>query len=321
MIGFNTFNILIFTLLLLIHIDYLVHFCLTKFWYLNLQQTERAIIKTKTEFSENQNTFFWLYFINILLLITKFSLFNYYSLFIYFVIFLYTQFLVIISIVVSWFKNQLKELRFFNFILQIIFFIFFSFAFIDNFLSFFFLMELLAVCYYFFLLFSVNKQILNNFNQFKNLLVLYLWNSFWTSLLFAIFLVLLIYHYNSINFVEVKLLWTNSNWDIMYVFFFSVFLKLGLPFFHFFKIQIYYLLNIKLIFFYSIITTFTNLCFLLIISQLNLFILFSENSYIFIILLFGNFFLMINAFKSWTIYNLFLYSAITTFFVFIILIF
>nr|YP_010147314.1 hypothetical protein K4Z05_mgp38 [Thuricola similis]QQP22125.1 hypothetical protein TSIM_09 [Thuricola similis] len=321
MTGFNTFNVLMFTLLLIIHLDYLIHFCLTKFWYLNLQQTERSIVKIKTEFTEHQNTFFWLYFINILLWITKFSLFNYYSLFIYFVIFLYTQFLLIIFISISWFKNHLKELRFFNFILQIIFFIFFSFAFIDNFLSFFFLMELLAVCYYFFLLFSVNKQILNNFNQFKNLLILYLWNSFWTSLMFAIFLVLLIYNYNTINFFDVKILWAQSNWYITYVFFFSIFLKLGLPFFHFFKIQVYYLLNIKLIFFYSIITTFTNLCFLLIISQLNIFILFSENSYIFIILLFGNFFLMINAFKSWTIYNLFLYSAITTLFIFIILLF
>lgn len=321
MIGFNSFNIFMFSLLFLIHLDYLINFCLTKLWFLRLQENERNIIKKKTEFSENQNNFFWLYFINFLLISTKFSLFNYYNLFIFFIIWVYIQLITLIFIIIFWFKETLKELRFLNFILQIILFVFFMFAFIDNFLSLFFLLEILAICYFFFFLFSVNNEITNNFNQFKNLLILYLWNSFWTSLMFSIYITLLIYNYNTIYFTDLKILWSESEWYLPYIFFFSIFLKLGLPFFHFFKMQIYYLLNLKLIFFYSIITTLSNLCFLIIISQLEICKLYIENSYIFLILIIGNVLLLINAFKFWNIYNLFLYSAITTFLIFIILLF
>lgn len=321
MIGLNTYTTLSFSLFILIHIDYLINFSLTKLWFLNKQETERAVIQKKTELTENQTNYFWLYLVNILLITTKFSLFNYFNLFIYCILIIYIQFIGLLLYITKLFKKQLTELKFLNFILQIIFFIFFSLAFIDNFLSFFFLMEILAISYYFFLLLSVTNKLYTNINQYKNLLILYLWNSFWTSLLFIIFLLSLIFYYNTLLFVDIKLLWTSQQWILPYFFFFSIFLKLGLPFFHFFKMQIYYLLDIKLIFFYSIITTYANLCFLLIISHLELFNLFIENSSIFVIFLIGSFFLLVNSFKTWTIFNLFLYSAITTFIVFVVLLF
>ena len=321
MIGFNTFSILMFSLLFIIHIDYIFYFCLTKFWYLNLQTNERTVLKKKSEFTDNQSSFFWIFLINCLLFVTKFSICNYYNLLTFFIVFLFLQISLMIIYILKHYKNLLINFKFLNLILQIIIFVFFSFAFIDNFLSLFFLLEILAVCYYFFFLSSINNKIIKNVNEFKNLLIFYLWNSFWTSILFSLFLLTLIYNFGTLNFNAVKLLWTNEYWYVAYLFFFSIFLKLGLPLFHFYKLQVYFLLDLKYIFFYSIITTFTNLCILLLISDLDIFLNFTENISIFIILLIGNLITVINAFRSWTIFNLFLYSAITTFIVFIVILF
>lgn len=321
MIGFNSFLLLSFFILFLIHIDYLYYFCTSKLWYLNLQTNERLLLKKKTKITEEQTNFFWLYFIIFLLWITKFSLCNYFNLFVYFNMLILCFITMFILFAVKTFKKKLSELKFLSLILQIFFYIFLSLAFIDNFLSLFFLFELLAVCYYFFFLSSFTPNKFNNVNQFKNLLILYLWNSFWTSIFFSIFLISLIYEFNTIIFSEVSLLWTSELNYIAYLFFLSISLKLGLPLFHFFKIQIYYILNIHLMFFYSIITTYINLSLFLIICNFEIFYNFIENTSVLSLFILGGLLILINAFQTWTIYNLFLYSAITTFFVFISLIF
>lgn len=319
MIGFTSYNILIFSILLIIHIDYLYNFCVTKLWYLNLQTNERAVINKKVQISEKQTNFFWIFFLNLVLISTKFSLINYYSLFIYFLIFSLTQIFTIILCIVKIYKNELTSLKFINLFLQVIIFVFYCFTVIDNFLTLFFLLEIIAICYYFFLLSSADDKTFKSLNQFKNLLVLYLWNSFLTSIVFVVFLTLLINNYNTLNFYEIALLWKINDTIPVYFFFVSIFLKLGLPFLHFFKIQIYYLLEFKLLFFYSILTTFINILLLLVITTLPFYAQFIQNISMLVIFLIGMLFVMINAFKTWTIFNLFLYSAITTFIVFLVL--
>lgn len=321
MIGFNAFNMLSFTIILILHIDSIYNFCFTKLWYLNLQIKERNLIKQKTELSENQTGTFWLWFIYFLTFITKFSQQNYYNLLIYLVICCTLSIITLLTYVVLLYKKTINNFKFLNLIFQVIIFIFFALTQVNNFLSLFFFMELLAICYYFFFLTSINNKIQPNLNKIKNLLILYLWNSFWTSLLFALFLILLLYKYGTINFSEILLLWKINDWYVVYFFFFSLLLKIGLPLMHFIKLQIYNFFDWNLVFFYSIVTTLINFSFLIIISNYSFFLLFLQNISLVNILIFANIFILINTYKVWTLLNFLLFSVITTSIVFIVILF
>ena len=323
MTGLTTFEILSFTLLFIIHLDFVAHFCLTKFWELNIEYKERIIINKKKTKTEQQQSFFWVFLICILLLFTKFSINCNYDLINWFVLLIFTLFTIIILLNMKYIRinSQNYDLKFINFIFQIFFFIFFSLTLATNFLTLFFLMELLATCYYFFFLTTFSSKSKNFINKFKNLLILYLWNSFWTSIIYILFLTATIYYYGTLNFDELYLVYSPKTWFIAYGFFFSLFLKLGLPFFHFYKLQIYYFFDLKLIFFYSIVTTVTNLIFLIILSNLPIFsmLLFQISTTGFIIC--GMFLVIINSFKNWTILNLLMYSSITIFVIMLFLLF
>lgn len=321
MIGFNTFNILNFFLLLILHIDYIYNFCFSKLWYLNLQNKERKIIQQKFQFSENQNNFFWVWFISFLLLSTKFSQQNYYSIAAFFNICIILIMFITLMYCISFFKQSQLNFKFLTLLFQIIIFIFFGLSHVDNFLSLFFFMELLAICYYFFFLITINNKIYSNLNQLKNLLILYLWNSFWTTLLFGVFLNFLLFKYGTLVFTEIQLLWQISDWYIIYFFFFAILLKLGLPFMHFIKLQIYNFLDWNLVFFYSIVTTLVNFCFLVLLSTNIFFQLFLQNISLLTIILLGIFFVLINWYKSTTLLNLLLFSAVTTSIVFVVILF
>lgn len=321
MIGFNAFNILSFTIILILHIDSIYNLCFSKLWYLNLQTKERKLLKQKTELSENQTGTFWLYFIYFLIFITKFSQQNYYNLFTYLIICCMLSIFTLMLYTVLLYKKTINNFKFLNLIFQVIIFIFFALAHVNNFLSLFFFMELLAICYYFFFLTSLTTKIQSHLNQMKNLLILYLWNSFFTSLLFALFLILLLYKYGTINFSEIFLLWKVSDWYITYIFFFSLLLKLGLPLMHFIKLQIYNFFDWNLVFFYSVITTLVNFSFLLIISTYSFFLLFLQNISLMSVLLFANIFTVINMYRAWTLLNFLLFSIVTTSIVFIVILF
>lgn len=308
-------------MLLIIHIDYIYNFLFSKLWYLNLQAKERKIIKQKTQFSEVQNNFYWMWFITFLLLITKFSQQNYYSSLVFFIICILVATFTLLMYCMSFFKNLQTNFKFLTLVFQVIIFTFFGLAYTDNFLSLFFFMELLAICYYFFFLISLNNQIQFNLNQTKNVLILYLWNSFWTTLLFGTLLNFLIFKYGTLMFSEIHLLWKINNWYISYFFFFALLLKLGLPLMHVIKLQIYNFLDWNLVFFYSIVTTIVNFSFLLLISNYTFFQLFLQNISLLSIIFCGIAFILINSYKSSTLLNLLLFSAVTTSIIFVVILF
>ena len=148
------------------------------------------------------------------------------------------------------------------------------------------------------------------------MLILYLWNSFWTSIFYIIFLIFLFWHYNTLNFKQVYLVYNINNWYVGTLLFCSISLKLGLPAFHFLKIQLYFNLDSRLIFVYSIITVFINLfIFIFILVQPVVILLAQHTSFLWVCSLFGSL-VFINIFKTWNVVYLLLFSAVTVLIIF-----
>ena len=132
---------------------------------------------------------------------------------------------------------------------------FFIISHINNFLTFFFFIEIYGVLYYFIFLTSYsfsNYTLLN----YKNGLLLLLWNNFLTTVFLALSCFYLLRQFGTTTFTELELLSTSCNY--LYLFLIGLSWKLGLPVFHFFKLEIYKFLVKENVFFFSIITAIVN---------------------------------------------------------------
>lgn len=145
-------------------------------------------------------------------------------------------------------------------ILNLICFLFFGLIFflinISSFLSFFFFIELYGVLYFFIFLNSYKFTNLTLL-KYKNGLLFLLWNNFLTTVFISLSCLYLFKLYGTTNFTELSFLTTSSN--CLYFFFFGIAWKLGLPGFHFFKLEVYKYLLKENVFFFSSLTILFNI--------------------------------------------------------------
>lgn len=139
-------------------------------------------------------------------------------------------------------------------------FLYFIF-FIKSLLVLFFFIELYSVLYYFCFLSSYNftNQTLL---KYKNGLLFLLWNNFFTSMFLVLGCFLTLRFAGTTDFYELTLITTD--YMPLYCFLIGLFWKLGLPVFHFLKLEIYKYLLRENVFLFSILTTLTNVIILFI---------------------------------------------------------
>lgn len=156
----------------------------------------------------------------------------------------------------KFFKNYLNySMMFINF--NIIFFLFFL-IFINSVVVFFLFIEFYSIIFYFF--FLNNLKIFKNTTllQFKNMLLLYLINNFFVTILFLLGINSVIEQYGTANFVELLYLHHSTSYAAIYLLIVSFVLKLALPGLHYLKLEIYKYLSNDIVIFYSIITLVIN---------------------------------------------------------------
>lgn len=156
-----------------------------------------------------------------------------------------------------------------------------SFYFIKNLLIFVLFLEVAATLYYFFFLYT-----LTNNNQslvkLKNLIINYIWLSFFTLIFFSYSLFFFIKTCGTLDIIELSYVGSHVSYIGTTLFFISLLWKLGAPGFHFFKLELYQYLPLETIFFFSIFSLlinvvilffiFFNLSFL--ITNLNIYVLY-----------------------------------------------
>lgn len=201
----------------------------------------------------------------------------------------------------KFFKHNISFINF-----NVIFFLFF-FLFINNYITFFLFIELYSIIFYFFFLNIRNNNKLF-LVQYKNMLLLYLLNNFFTSILFLFGTIYVVNFYGTINFTELDYLNdVNSYWQI-YLLIISFCLKISLPGFHFLKIEIYKYLNIDIVIFFSVITIYINYMFMIFFFNQNIiFVLLNNYKFLNLLLLLVFFFflqkLKINNFQEFISYS------------------
>lgn len=199
----------------------------------------------------------------------------------YFVVFFFSAFfykhstmentgLFVVSIIFMLFLNKIlnrisTSYTFNNNTLYLIlptFLIFLYFIFyIKSLVVFFFFIELYSVLYYFCFLSSYNLTN-QTLLKYKNGLLFLLWNNFLTSLFLVLGCFLTLHITGTTNFYELNL--TTTELYPIYLFLVGLFWKLGLPVFHFLKLEIYKYLLRENVFLFSILTTLINVIILFI---------------------------------------------------------
>ena len=152
---------------------------------------------------------------------------------------------------------QAGQFNYTSFIFIILQLIFSCGLFISNLISFLLFLEVVSACYYFFFLTTQTigqKQII----FFKNLFILYLFVSYLTMLSFSLGIALLSYSLGTCMFAELRLFaYTNTigYWILLS----SLGLKIGVPYFHFFKLELYQMLGFESLILFSIFSLYFNI--------------------------------------------------------------
>jgi len=183
------------------------------------------------------------------------------------IIFTFTIFtLLLFTILLNFSNQQVKTLTWDYLFVLLNIFLFFCLLFVtENVYTFFILIEINSLLIFLKLLHAkiFKKTHLENYNQilnFLNTLFFHYWISFFCTMLLLLLTVLLIYFYNSIEYIFILFL-SNSLVDfidyfLLYFFCFlliiSIILKLGISPMHLFKLEMYNSLNYIFLFFYLI---------------------------------------------------------------------
>lgn len=223
--------------------------------------------------------FLFVYFFSALLFNKNYSNFSFF--FLLFTIFFLSITFIVLNSYIKKTKNN-KNVMVFIVPLFSVFLLFFLWS--NSFLYLFFLIEIYGVLYYF--TFLTNYQLTNQtLLKYRNNLLLFLWNNFLTTMFLGVSCFFFFKFFGTTSFSELFLLTRNTN--IVYFFMIGLFWKLGLPLFHFFKLELYkYLLNENL-FIFSVLTALINIFIFLYCFNLN--IIFSSiysNNFIIILLVF-----------------------------------
>lgn len=206
----------------------------------------------------------------------------------------------------KYFNNYINFLSF-----NVIIFLFFFF-FINNFVSFYLFVELYAILFYFFFL-NVNynsKQLY--LVQYKNSILLYLFNNFLTSIIYLIGVSYIIYFKGTLNFHELTFFNHSSVEWYIYFIIVSFVIKLSLPGYHFLKIEIYKYLSVDIVILFSVITLYINFMLTIFLFNQNI-VFFTLSSYKFMnLLLLMVFFFFIHKLKVSNFQEFISYSGFAT---------
>lgn len=184
------------------------------------------------------------------------------------------------------------------------------FLFVNNFLVLVFVLELLGIVYYFFFLTQISS-LSDTFLKYRNLLSLYLWNSFLVLCLLAIINFSFVYFSGTLDFSELQYV-NNTNFVLWQVVLISILWKSGAPGFHFFKIELYRYISKYLVFIFSAYTLYFNYFILMFVLFSFYPTLVTNNHLMIIYLLFVNTLLLVRANNGGSIYNFFAYSSVNT---------
>lgn len=131
----------------------------------------------------------------------------------------------------------------------------FFISFVKSLLVLFFFIELYSVLYYFCFLSSYNFTS-QTLLKYKHGILFLLWNNFLTSVFLAFGCFLILKTTGTTSFAELNIL--GITYQSLFIFLFGLFWKLGLPIFHFLKLEIYKFLLRENVFLFSILTTLIN---------------------------------------------------------------
>ena len=140
-----------------------------------------------------------------------------------------------------------------------LFFLLMMLSLIQSYLIFFFFLEVISVYYYFFFL-SIDQKLRHaSFIKYKNFILYFLWNSFFTSICAGASLGFATYYFGSTSFSLLNSFNQNDTFWCMLFFFLALVWKLGIGGFHFLKLEVYLYLDLGSVIYFSSISLFINL--------------------------------------------------------------
>lgn len=197
-----------------------------------------------------------------------------------------------VDLALSKFNTSVQSNNIIQFITPTFVSFFFLLFFIKSFLTFFFFIELYGVLYYFCFLTSYNftsQTIL----KYKNGLLMLLWNNFLTTFFLGLGCFFMLKNSGSTSFTELQFLQVDKT-AVMF-FLIGLFWKLGLPLFHFFKLEVYKYLLKENVFLFSILTTLMNvILFYFCFTQPSIFSIIYEYNILLLVVIFAITLLIIN---------------------------
>lgn len=273
--------------------------------------------KINNKFTANTVIYFsvlWHFLNYFTLKINTMSITDIYPLFnVYTYLFLITFFLNISFLNIK--NNQTSNYSYFQSIVILLFICLYLCIFCDNYIVLLLLVELITTIYYFFFLKNSTSQSFSLI-KYKNLISYYLWLSFFTLILFSLCLIGWVYLYGTLNIYELR----TFKVDIKFCFliFVAFFWKLGVPLFHFFKLELYRYLDFISLLIFSLVSLVIN-SFLFIYVLYILDILSLYNTYIFILITIINFILLMQSVDKIYFFYFFAISGLNTWLFFIII--
>lgn len=185
------------------------------------------------------------------------------------------------------------------------------FHYVNNFLYFIFLIEVISIIYYFFFLSNISN-VKGTIIQYRNLLSNYIWSSYLVLIFSAIFIFALTVSIGTLDFYETKsFLLENNNmpWQLLIL---SIFFKVGVPGFHFFKLELYRLLSVVSLILFSLFTLFINFFILafILVHYHEVFLQFNQTYLVYLLII--NIFLLMRGYLVDSVFNFLALSSINT---------
>ncbi len=185
------------------------------------------------------------------------------------------------------------------------------FRYVTNFLYFIFLIEVISIIYYFFFLSNIST-VRGTLVRYRNLLSNYIWSSYLILIFSVMFIYALTISIGTVDFLESKaflLEHNNAAWQLLLA---SIFLKVGVPGFHFFKLELYRLLSVVSLLLFSLFTLFINF-FILAFIMINYHdVLLNFNQTYLVYLLVINILLLLRGYLVDSVFNFLALSSVNT---------
>lgn len=185
------------------------------------------------------------------------------------------------------------------------------FYFANNLLIFILLLEVIATIYYFFFLNTLESNTVSLI-KLKNLIINYLWLSLLTLIFFSYVIFFFITNVGTLDFHELFLFkeYTTTSTNLFLLC--TVFWKIGLPGFHFFKYEIYRFLPLGTIFYFSLFSVFTNIFLLFFIASNFTFIVGTAKYFLILFILISNVFLLVQGIDNLKFFQFLALSGLNT---------